>query len=302
MSEFDHLLLTRFSAVLHPGAEPAAAPWLRYRLGFFYDACYSSVVGQRDAEFDWLVLLDDRCPDDFRAEIEELAEGVFRPLWTHEVFRRDTFAPIVAQIAQRPHLITTRLDSDDAIATDFMSAVQRQFDRQSRMFVNFTRGVQIDRTGAVYRYDQLSSPFLSLIEERRPDTLPLTVYAPKHARARSAGPLREVRAQVMWAQVVHGANLSNIVVGPRVSPRVVNERFTMGLQYRPNITRRRLALEKAVQRRRLAQLWIQHPGELTKALEAAWWRMRGTHVRAEGDAVTLTDHAQRFAARIDYRR
>ena len=73
---FDHLLLTRFSAVMAPGAPPAGEHLLRHRLGFFVDACLPSVVAQRGAQpFEWLVLLDDRCPDDFRADIEELARS-----------------------------------------------------------------------------------------------------------------------------------------------------------------------------------------------------------------------------------
>lgn len=74
--EFDHVLLTRFSAVLLPGAPPADEDWLYYRLGFFLDACLPSVLSQRRARpFEWLVLLDDRCPDGFRAQVEELARG-----------------------------------------------------------------------------------------------------------------------------------------------------------------------------------------------------------------------------------
>ena len=44
--DFDHVLLTRFSAVLAPGGAPAGEEWLRYRLGFFYDATYPSVISQ----------------------------------------------------------------------------------------------------------------------------------------------------------------------------------------------------------------------------------------------------------------
>lgn len=139
------MLLTRFSAVLSPRAEPAKADWLRYRLGFFYDACYASVTRQRGADFGWLVLVDDRCPDDFREEVEELAKGAFSPVWTHEPFRRDSFAGPVADLTGRtaertnepghaPYLITTRIDSDDAMAVDFMAAVQAQFERQERLF------------------------------------------------------------------------------------------------------------------------------------------------------------------------
>ncbi len=301
MADFDHLLLTRFSAVLGHHLEPASEEWLRYRLAFFYDACYSSVCQQLDAEFEWLVLFDDRCPEGFRADVETLAKGVFTPVWTHEAFRRDTFAPLVEAIAHQPFLITTRIDSDDAIATDFMAAVQRQFDHQELLFVNFSRGVQIDRSGAVYLCDQLSSPFLSLIEKRSEGRPPLTVFGPKHARARRSGPLREVRSRPMWAQVVHGSNLSNIVVGPRISPRVVNERFTMDLQYRRQLPVGRLVREKAEQRVRLARLWARHPGELTKWLEARAWRVRGTHQRRQGEPRTLTDVVRRQAQRLGYR-
>lgn len=68
---FDHFLLTRFSAVLAPGAAPASEEWLRYRLAFFVDAAHPSVAGQRGAvPFQWLVLFDDRCPDTFRADVD----------------------------------------------------------------------------------------------------------------------------------------------------------------------------------------------------------------------------------------
>jgi len=301
MTDFDHVLLTRFSAVLSPGIEPASEDWLRYRLGFFYDACYSSVCNQRDADFEWLVLFDDRCSDGFRRDVEERAAGVFAPLWTHEVFRRNTFAPFIESDAHQPFLITTRIDSDDAIAMDFMAAVQGQFAGQERMFVNFTRGVQIDRSGAVYLCDQLSSPFLSLIEKRMTGEPPATVFSPKHARARESGRLLEVKAPPMWAQVVHGANLSNIIVGPRISPRVVNQRFDMSLEYRRELPLRHLLRERATQRVRLAQLWAGHPGEFTKWLEARAWRLKGTHERPQGTTRTLTDIVQSYARRLGYR-
>jgi hypothetical protein len=291
-AEFDHVLLTRFSAVLAPGGEPAGEGWLRYRLGFFYDATYPSVISQSVDDFTWLVLFDDRCSDEFRGDIESLAEGVFTPVWSHERFRRDSFAEPVAAIADAPFLITTRIDSDDAMAVDFMATVQAQFARQDRLFVSITRGVQIDRSGAVYLSDQLSNPFLSLIERREPERLPDTVYVAKHARARAHGPIREVRAPVMWAQVVHDLNLSNIVNGPRVDPGVVAERLRFDLGYDADIAGRDLLAARARQAGRLAKLWVSHPGELTKAVEAWSWRLRGTHERPQDDGVTLTDRVQ----------
>ena len=291
---FDHVLLTRFSAVLFPGQEAPEEDWLYYRLGFFYDACLPSVRSQRGAQpFQWFVMLDDRCSDGFREEVEQLADCTFTPIWTHEPFQRTSFGPHVAATCHAPYLISTRIDSDDAMAVDFMAAVQAQFEPADRLFVNFPRGVQIDRTGAVYRSDILSSPFLSMIERRAPGQTPSTVYVAKHARARHNGPLREVRAPVMWAQVLHGTNLSNIVNGVRVHPKVIRERFEFDLGYDSSIRGGRLYAEQVKHLGRLARLWSLHPGELTKFAEASAWTVRGTHERPQDDgARTITDAVQ----------
>lgn len=301
--DFDHFLLTRFSAVFRAGDVPAQEEWLRYRLGFFVDACWASVRSQQAADFTWLVLFDDRCPDDFREDVEELARGVFTPVWTHEAFSPTIFARIIAEQSTAPWVLTTRLDSDDGIATDFMASVQREFDRQERLFVDFPRGVQIDRTGSVYLYDQLSSPFLTLIEKRDPSgAFPQTVYAARHARARLHAPLREVSAPPMWVQVIHGTNLLNIVVGPRISPRVVNERFALDLVYGRDVSGTQLLREKAAHGIHRIRLWGRHPGELTKLLEAKCWRLRGTHVRPQSRALNLTETLKARAARLGLRR
>ncbi|SDB79886.1 Putative rhamnosyl transferase [Raineyella antarctica] len=299
MPAFDHFLLTRFSAVLSPGAPPPAEEWLDYRLGFFYDVTYPSVRAQRGADATWLVIFDDRCSPEFRATVEDLAaDGTFVPLWTHEPWRRDSFAAAVAERSTAPYVITTRIDSDDGIAADFLAAVQARFAEQELLFVNFTRGLQVDRGGAVYLFDNLSSPFLSLVERRREGEPPMTVYAPKHARARTHGPLLEVVAPPMWLQVVHDTNLSNIVTGTRTDPAVLRERFSITLPYRAAIGRWRLRAEELRHLVRLAGLWWRHPGELTRFVEVKYWRLRGTHVRPQGDARTLTDRLATLLARF----
>lgn len=321
-ASFDHFLLTRFSASLGP--TPAQPEWLRYRLGFFVDACWSSVRAQQGADFTWLVLFDDRCPDDFREDVESLAVDTFTPVWTHQRWSPSLFGREIEAIeilaesgaargaepdggrgsrpAPAPWLLTTRLDSDDAIARDFMAAVQREFIPTDGLFVDFPRGVQIDRDGSTYLYDQLSSPFLTLVERRRPGVTPRTVHSARHARAREAGPLREVSAPPMWVQVIHGTNLLNMTVGSRISPRVVNERFDLELVYRRDVPPLRLLRERAAHRLRLFRLWRQHPGEVTKWAEAKYWRLRGTHVRPRGTTPNLTEALKARAARFGWRR
>lgn len=310
-SQFDHFLLTRFSAAFDPGV-PAQEEWLRYRLGFFVDACWSSVLGQRDAsDFTWLVLFDDRCPDDFRADIESLATGAFSPIWSHEPWSPSIFARAIearregletAGGAVAPWLLTTRLDSDDGIARDFIASVQREFTPIDGLFVDFPRGVQIDRDGSTYLYDQLSSPFLTLVERRHAGRPPQTVYAARHARASAWGPVREVSTPPMWVQVIHGSNLLNMTVGARISPRVVNERFELALVYDRDVPLLKLVRQKVIDRIRLMGVWWRHPGEATKWAEAKYWRLRGTHVRPQGSGLNLTESLKARLTRRGWRR
>lgn len=299
---FDHFVLTRFSAV-QPGQTTAMPEeWLRYRLQFFYDTAYPTLTSQHGAEpFRWLVFFDDRCSDGFRSEVEELAAGAFEPVWTHEPFRLSSCVKAVARRARADFLITTRVDSDDAVASDFVAAVQEQFARQDLMFVNFARGLQVDRSGAVYLRTQPSGPFLSLIERRADRSVPLTVYASKHHLARQLAPITEVRSEPMWVQVVHGGNVSNLVEGARVPPRLIDERFALTLPFRQDISTPELALERLRHRARLTRDWVQHPGRLTATLEGAVTRARGTHVVGRHADGNLTARVRRVARRIGYR-
>ena len=151
--------------------------------------------------------------------------------------------------------------------------------RRTGLFVDFPRGIQIDRSGATYRYDQLSSPFLTLVERRQPGAPPSTVYAARHARARQWGPVREVSAP------------PDVGAGhPRHQPAqhdgrcaCLAARRQRALRPRARLRPRRVRPEPVAAEgrssRRLVRLWVQHPGEVTKWAEAKYWRLRGTHVR-----------------------
>ena len=312
---FDHLVLTRFSAVRRGQVEPMPPEWLTYRLGFFFDACHPSLTRQVGAApFRWLVFLDDRCPDTFRDDVEELALGAFEPVWGHEDFHGVELPRAIERYAASPghtHLITTRVDSDDAVARDFVASVQAQVGRMTTsapaealdlLFVNFTRGLQVDRSGAVYRRDQPHGPFLSLIERRATGTAPRTVHTTKHNLARRTAPVLEVRAEPMWLQVLHDANLRNDVAGPQVSPRVLRRRFDIDLGHDEEIGGARLLAARARHRARLFQQWGRHPGQAVEALAATVDRLRGTHVRPHDPVASAPGtRVRERAVRLGYR-
>jgi hypothetical protein len=293
--EFDHVVITRFSAVLGHDAGPADEEWLSYRLGFFVDACLPALRAQTVTDFRWLVWFDDRCSVAFRAEVERWAQGSFEPVWTHESFWT-SMPQTLAESTSAPWLITTWYDSDDAVAIDFIEAVQREFSSQWLMFVDFPRGLQVDRDGAVYSYVQPSNHFASLIE-RRTDPLPLTVFVERghrHRHMRRVAPVRQVASAPMWLEIIHGLNVVNDVRGPRVAPDDLNARFSLTLDYRRAVPRRTLHRERLTSLGKVASSWRRIPIRAVEWGQGVRHRHTGTATLPHEDGPTLEDRLRRL--------
>ena len=305
----DHLVLTRFSAVRRGQGQPMPAAWLTYRLGFFFDACHPSLTRQvGGARFRWLVFLDDRCPDDFREQVTELAAGAFEPVWGHGDFGSVELPRAIEQWSDpsADHLVTTRVDSDDAVACDFVGAVQAAVQGSGSdddlLFVNFARGLQVDRSGAVYRRDQPHGPFMSLVERRLDGETPRTVYTTKHNLARLTAPVLEVRSPPMWLQVLHDGNLRNVVAGGQVGPGVLAERFDIDLVHDRGLHGAALLRAQTRHRARLLRQWTRHPGQALEAVTAGAARARGTHrVAHDPSARSASERLREQLVRRGYR-
>lgn len=256
--EFDHVILTRFS-VRFDGWPAPTDEWLRYRWAFFCDALASSLSNQTVRDFQWLVFFDTDTPAWLREEISVVSPGLFEPqfvsTWAGGVARE-----AVAEVSDAPYLITTRIDSDDAVAVQFVADVQACFDRQQALFVNFLCGIQIDRTGAVYRYDEPSNPFISYIEERVPGELPGTVFLTlAHAETcHLAATLNLVRPP-RWVQIIHGTNIANGVRGLRVRPEPYEADFQFDLQFDRTVDAFRYRRERALSAFGRLRFWALYP-------------------------------------------
>ncbi len=272
---FRHVVLTRFS-VRFTAEQPAPADdWLRYRLGFFEQAAVASMRTQTTPPDEWLVFCDADSPDWLRRKLSALGEGLFRVVWLEEPWGPVPLRRAVAEVVDRPYLITTRFDSDDALGVEFISLVQSQFAGQDQMYVNLLRGLQLDRSGQVFRCDYPQNPFISLIE--RVGEEPRTVFQNfRHLKSRTMAPVRDVVADPSWVQIIHGGNLVNSILGPRVSPRLVRETVEMDLDYDAQTRGIRLAAQWLVSWPRLAARWARHPGLARTYLEARRLRRRGT--------------------------
>jgi hypothetical protein len=278
-ADFDHVILTRFS-VRFPGSPPVVDDdWLFYRWAFFCDALAASVARQTVRLFEWLVFFDVETPTWLREAIDALSPGLFTPVFV------SSWSPLIAQqavaeVSSSPYLITTRIDSDDAIARQFVADVQSHFAHQESLYINLLCGVQVERTGEVYRYDEPSNPFISYVEKRAPSELPRTVFFTlRHSDCRWYADLLNVVGPPRWMQIIHGSNIANCVRGPRARPETFEADFDLDLPFDREVSAGRYRRERARSIVDLLSLWALHPHYAREWAVARILRLSGTQVR-----------------------
>lgn len=275
--DFDHVILTRFS-VRFAGSPPIDEDWLAYRWAFFRDALASSLARQTERGFQWLVFFDVDTPEWLREEIDALRVDLFTPVYVSS-WSSGIAQQAVAGVSSAPYLITTRIDSDDAVARQFVADVQSHFDRQESLYINLLCGVQVERTGEVYRYDEPSNPFISYVEKRADSVPPRTVFfSLRHGRSRRYADLLNVVGPPRWMQVIHGSNIANCVRGPRARPEALETDFDLDLPFDREVSARRYRQERARSVADLLWLWTLHPYYAREWVVARGLSRSGTRV------------------------
>ena len=228
---FDHFVLTRFNVRCGPevadypdGCWPGAdAAWLRRRMELFARVCVPSMRSQTCRDFRWLVLCDAESPPWLAAELaqfSDVCESVWMPAdqWTapQEVRRRAT----------HDWIITTRLDSDDALAPTFLEQVQRSFDARDT-FIVFEAGAALTDSGMVFSrftsglwHEAAATAFTSLVE---PAAQCGTVFKISQFIALTNHNARRITTtEPMWMLFCHGGNVFNKPHGQRAHPGLLD--------------------------------------------------------------------------------
>jgi hypothetical protein len=204
--DFNHLILTRFNIKTDwSGGRAPDSQWLAHRFNLFEQFCFPSVMAQTCQDFSWLVFFDIDTPDDFRAKIDEFAKQPrFQPIFVDSL-SQSALVDIVFRYIDSPHLITTRIDNDDALSPNFVKNVQNTFDGQALEFINFPNGYLLDyQLGRLYKGVIFSNQFISLIEST---TNVRTVWCGEHPKLNLVGPIRDVQTEPSWLWVIHGRNV-----------------------------------------------------------------------------------------------
>jgi Putative rhamnosyl transferase len=213
--EYTHLLLTRFNTPLDysPSPQRLESEWLLPRLSLFERYCLASVKAQTGVTFHWLVFCDAASPGWFRDRMAAY-EPILKPIYISGPATDAVLAAVVKSsgLVRSRYLITTRVDNDDALATDHLLSVQKVFRYQKREFVSFPFGLQLYR-GALYNVYWRSNPFLSLIERVGDESELTTVFCVSHDKVGRLENVRYVRRRPQWLQVLHTSNVGNRLRG-----------------------------------------------------------------------------------------
>ncbi|MBO3663234.1 glycosyltransferase [Microbacterium stercoris] len=247
MATVDHVLLTRFNlpSLGRESVIRAQDGWLRERIELFLRYTVPSVEAQT-APVSWIVYLDPASPGWLLERLGEVAaRGVFAPVFRESV----TTAQIVSDArgltgARGDILLTTNLDNDDALASDFAARLQQLAATGQRRALYLADGL-IRRGDAVYLRRDRDNAFASVAE---PWDDALTAWCDWHNRLHLHLPVTSAQGAPGWIQVVHARNVSNRVRGRLTDPTRHRDRFAGLLDDAPAVAASRVAADAWVRR------------------------------------------------------
>lgn len=211
-----HFLQTRFSVKDVSWAwESFPAEWLESRVALFEAYCLPSVAAQTNREFEWLVYCDESTDPAVRAQLEShRGEAPLRVVVTGE--GHDPLDATGALIESDTELVlSTRLDSDDALHRDYVAAAQAYVEPFARcgwetLLLNFPRGYKLDAAAdRVYESRIFNSSYPTLFEPTGGSAPFRSVLSGSHSRFHQLYPCHQDESLAAWLQVLHGGNMIN---------------------------------------------------------------------------------------------
>lgn len=226
-----HVIITRFSVPnLWESKLDNDDEYLKYRLRLFCQFCLPSIKSQLSQEFVWLVLFGKDTPNWFRAHISKWeSDKIMIPIYVSNWV--DATQKIKNWIYNNSRsvdfIVTTRLDSDDSLASNFVIKIKecipealQQFEKWKTQkgakyyYIDPIQGHQVDRRSDdprkwrfyVYRYE--ANPFMSMIEPFNDEIL--TVFWKRHTDLVASPKSVVIQIDgIMWMQVIHDNNYAN---------------------------------------------------------------------------------------------
>lgn len=222
MSVLQHFILTRFNIRLwrqdKSGNAVRTREWLENRCDLFEKYCLPSIAHQTCKDFQWIVLFDDKTPDEFRDRIRgyQVRCPQLLPVFVTPENGRDfgkVFRSVVLEHLSCGRIITTYLDNDDALDIHFVEDLQqRSTDLADGTFVYYANGYQyFTEFGLLLGIKYKRNHFVSVIEAGSPETLKTIFgYGSHYYIDKIPGAAIEyVKGRPFWCEVIHLRNMGN---------------------------------------------------------------------------------------------
>ena len=216
-----HIVLTRFN-VKSRGKESKIRlqpNWLNDRFELFEAYCLPSIKGQSLSNFKWLIYFDSHTPEDYKTRIEQYCKDLplLTPFYIDE-WNTENVQNAIRNIipSDAEYILTTRLDNDDGIHSNFFEVLHNQDFDKTDWYYNFPNGLTYS-DGIAYAHTDTSNAFLSRFE--RVDSFQ-TAWQLPHPEVEQTGRLTQIDLSFAWLQVIHGLNVSNKVRGRAINPEI----------------------------------------------------------------------------------
>ncbi len=207
-----HLLFTRFNIQYEPGDTIGIQPdWLEDRLRLFERYCLPSIASQSCQDFVWIILCDSRTPESYQARIEAYSSRMPQIRVYRTPYQSDGYHSLYRQIGREyaegnDVLISTRLDSDDALLSGYVAAVRQFALEGTEGIVSFPVGRQtFVRDGRSYKIRYGQNHSTSRVETSGFETI--MIY--DHTQVDVKEMYVCETAEPMWEEIVHGGNMLN---------------------------------------------------------------------------------------------
>ena len=225
---FEHVIMTRFNLAT-PGKESSIrnrTGWLEGRFDLFEKYCLPSVAGQSSLRFQWIIYFDEGTPSIFRSKIEALRKVFpFTPYYTG-LFPASGWPRSIVETFdfKTDALLSTRLDNDDALASDFVERLHSEIVKYATTdgAYNFENGFILSN-GKLYRLKHPSNAFFSFLAPYGEHMT--TAPSIQHMELSKHGKIHQISGAGGWMQIVHGGNVSNKIRGSRVSSTALSDCF-----------------------------------------------------------------------------
>ncbi|WP_299368588.1 glycosyltransferase [Winogradskyella sp.] len=217
---FKHYLITRFNLKKSDWktnknkVDVLTDEWHKNRFDLFLNFCVPSVMSQTNTNFEWLVFFDTSTKDEFRTVIKNVEQELtnFKPFFVDGM---DAFLPSIKSYinsCSEDYIITSRLDNDDCLGQHYINSVQKKFNGQDFMAIDYIKGYTLQILPEVklgFKLHQYN-PFTSLIEINKD---PKTIWSIPHNHWKYESNILQIKDESIWTSIIHEENKVNKFTG-----------------------------------------------------------------------------------------